>query len=89
MVPHGAVEEALQKVAETDEPCVAVVSISDEAKGEQLAVCYTQQAGDPESLISRLRSTGLPNLWIPRVTNFFHISELPGVSGIPAPKTPQ
>jgi len=77
MVPHGAVEEALQDVAETDEPCVAVVSISDVTKGEQLAVCYTDQAGDPETLISKLRKLDLPNLWIPRAANFVRIPELP------------
>jgi hypothetical protein len=71
------VEEALQKAAESEEPCIAVVSIGDAAKGEQLAVCYTDRAGDPESLVSKLRSLGLPNLWIPRATNFFRIPELP------------
>ncbi|MEN7973558.1 MAG: MFS transporter, partial [Verrucomicrobiota bacterium] len=77
MVPHNAVEEALQQIAETDEPCIAVVGIADAAKGEQLAVCCTEQAGDPETLVSRLRKLGLPNLWIPRVPNFFRIPELP------------
>ncbi len=77
MVPHGAVEEALQRASKSDEPCVAVVSISDTAKGEQLAVCCTEKAGDPATLISKLRKLDLPNLWIPRVTNFFPIPELP------------
>ena len=77
MVPHGAVEEALQNATETDEPCVAVVSIVDEAKGEQLAVCYTDKAGDPETLISKLRKLKLPNLWIPRAANFIRIDVLP------------
>lgn len=77
MVPHGAVEEALQQVSESQEPCVAVVSIEDKTKGEQLAVCCTDDAGDPETLISKLRHLELPNLWIPRATNFFHIPKLP------------
>ncbi len=77
MVPHGAVEEALQKACGSDEPCIAVVGMADETKGEQLAVCYTDKAGDPESLIQKLRSLGLPNLWIPRAANFFHIPEMP------------
>ncbi|MDZ8118416.1 MFS transporter [Pontiella agarivorans] len=77
MVPHGAVEEALQQVAESEEPCVAVVGVEDRAKGEQLAVCITPAAGDPENLISKLRNLGLPNLWIPRAANFFHLPELP------------
>jgi acyl-[acyl-carrier-protein]-phospholipid O-acyltransferase/long-chain-fatty-acid--[acyl-carrier-protein] ligase len=77
MVPHGAVEEALQQAAETDEPCVAVVGVSDETKGEQLAVCFTEKAGEPEQLITKLRNLNLPNLWIPRPANFFRIPELP------------
>ncbi|QBG46676.1 MFS transporter [Verrucomicrobia bacterium S94] len=77
MVPHGMIEEALQQVADTEEPCVAVVGVEDQTKGEQLAVCYTPAAGDPETLISKLRGLGLPNLWIPRAANFFHLPELP------------
>ena len=77
MVPHGAVEEALQAASEMDEPCVAVVGKTDAAKGEQLAVCYTEQAGDPHVLISKLRNLDLPNLWIPRPANFVRIPELP------------
>ena len=77
MVPHGAVEDALQAAAEADEPCVAVVGKTDAAKGEQLAVCYTNKAGDPEMLISKLRKFNLPNLWIPRAANFIRIPELP------------
>ena len=77
MVPHGAVEDALQQAAGSDEPCIAVISIEDETRGEHLAVCYTEQAGDPATLISRLRALGLPNLWIPRAAHFFRIPELP------------
>ncbi|MBN2685054.1 MAG: hypothetical protein JXR40_07230, partial [Pontiellaceae bacterium] len=77
MIPHGAVEEALQKACGTDETCVAVIGIADNTKGEQLAVCYTDKAGDPEGLIQKLRTLGLPNLWIPRAANFFRIPEMP------------
>ncbi len=77
MVPHSKIEEVLQQASESDEPCVAVVGIADETKGEQLAVCCTEKAGDPETLVAKLRKTGLPNLWIPRAANFFRIPELP------------
>ena len=77
MVPHGAIEEALQHAAETDEPCVAVIGKADPAKGEQLAVCYTDRAGDPQILISKLRKLNLPNLWIPRPANFIRIPAIP------------
>ncbi len=77
MVPHSAVEEALQQAADTDEPCVVVVGKADEFKGEQLVVCYTNQAGAPETLVEHLRNSGLPNLWIPQPDNFICIPELP------------
>jgi acyl-[acyl-carrier-protein]-phospholipid O-acyltransferase/long-chain-fatty-acid--[acyl-carrier-protein] ligase len=77
MVPHSAVEDVLQQATGSGEPCIAVVSIEDLTKGEQLAVCFTDKAGDPETLISKIRSLGLPNLWIPRAANFFHTPELP------------
>ncbi len=77
MISHGAVEEALQNATGSDESCVAVVSKTCEVKGEQLAVCYTDQAGDPKLLISKLRKLDLPNLWIPCAANFIRIPELP------------
>ncbi len=77
MIPHSAIEEVLQEVSRSENPCVAVVGIADETKGEQLAVCYTTEAGDPETLYASLKKSGLPNLWIPRTANFFCIQELP------------
>ena len=77
MVPHDAIEEALQKATDASEPCIAVTGKAHETKGEQLAVCYTEAAGDPRELVSKLRKLGLPNLWIPRPVNFFQTSELP------------
>jgi acyl-[acyl-carrier-protein]-phospholipid O-acyltransferase/long-chain-fatty-acid--[acyl-carrier-protein] ligase len=77
MVPHGAVEEALQNASGCDDPCVAVTGKTDAVKGEQLAVCYTDKAGDPDVLISKLRNSNLPNLWIPRAANFIRIEALP------------
>lgn len=77
MVPHSAIEEALQSLTGCDEPCVAVLSKTDPAKGEQLAVCYTDKAGDPEALHAGLKKTGLPNLWLPRPADFIRVPELP------------
>lgn len=75
MVPHGIIEQALQDATDAEQPCIAVVSIAND--GEQLAVCYTKAAGAPEPLISALRKLNLPNLWIPRIANFFFIQALP------------
>jgi acyl-[acyl-carrier-protein]-phospholipid O-acyltransferase/long-chain-fatty-acid--[acyl-carrier-protein] ligase len=77
MVPHGTIEEALQTVSGAEEPCIAVVGIPSAEKGEQLAVCYTDKAGDPDTLLSKLRKLDLPNLWIPRPANFLRIPEIP------------
>ena len=77
MVPHGAIEEALQQSCGTNEPCVAVVSTPDDAKGERLVVCHTPLAGDAERLFQALRSSGLPNLWIPSRNLFVAIPSIP------------
>lgn len=76
MVPHGAIEEILQKAAGTEEPCVAVVGVQGD-RGEELAVCCTPQAGSPDELHSALKAGSLPNLWIPRRNRFVQIDELP------------
>jgi acyl-[acyl-carrier-protein]-phospholipid O-acyltransferase/long-chain-fatty-acid--[acyl-carrier-protein] ligase len=77
MVPHGAVEEALQQACGTSEPCVAVVSEQDAAKGERLVVCYTPQAGSADLLYQSLKQSGLPNLWIPSRASFLAIPGIP------------
>jgi acyl-[acyl-carrier-protein]-phospholipid O-acyltransferase/long-chain-fatty-acid--[acyl-carrier-protein] ligase len=77
MVPHGAVEEILQNACGTDTPCVAVVTVSDTTKGEQLAVCYTPEAGDADILHAILKNSRVPNLWVPRRDLFFPVSEFP------------
>ena len=77
MVPHGALEEVLQPRNADAEPCVAVVSSHDLAKGERLMVCYTDEAGEPETLRKKLVKHGLPNLWIPALKNFVKISRMP------------
>ncbi len=77
MVPHGAIEEALQKACGFSDPCVAVVGLADGARGEELAVCYTPQAGDAEALFAALKRSGLPNLWIPSRANFIPIAGIP------------
>jgi acyl-[acyl-carrier-protein]-phospholipid O-acyltransferase/long-chain-fatty-acid--[acyl-carrier-protein] ligase len=54
-----------------------VVGIEAGARGEELAVCYTPQAGDAETLFAALKRSGLPNLWIPSRANFFPIAHIP------------
>jgi acyl-CoA synthetase (AMP-forming)/AMP-acid ligase II len=77
MVPHGALEEAMQKACGTCEPCVAVIGTEDALRGEDLVVCYTPQAGTPDTLLAALKRSGLPNLWIPSRHNFIGIERIP------------
>jgi acyl-[acyl-carrier-protein]-phospholipid O-acyltransferase/long-chain-fatty-acid--[acyl-carrier-protein] ligase len=76
MVPHGAIEEILQKACGAEEPCVAVIGVPGE-RGEELAVCCTPQAAEPDILHAILKDSGLPNLWIPRRSNFVTVEKLP------------
>ena len=69
MVPHGTVEDALRKVMQlidSAEIKVAVASIADSAKGEQLVVLHVDDV-DVEAIRTALSAEGLANLWIPKV----------------------
>jgi len=69
MVPHGTIEEALLKVLKLTgsfELKLAVSSIADAAKGEQLVVLHIDEL-DAESTRAALAAEGLANLWIPKV----------------------
>ena len=77
MVPHGALEAALQTACGIDEPSVAVVGLPDDGDGEALAVCYTPRAGNADTLLAALRRSGLPNLWIPSRDAFVRVAGIP------------
>ena len=77
MVPHGAIEEVLQRASGTTEPCAVVIGVPDETQGEYLVACITPQAGDVEKLYQALKESGLPNLWIPSRAHFISIPEIP------------
>ncbi|MGF1483264.1 MAG: MFS transporter [Opitutales bacterium] len=68
MVPHGTIEEAIQKAfgLEGEETaCVAIASRNVADKGEAL-VLFTTKEIEREELARKLAEAGLPNLWIPR-----------------------
>jgi acyl-[acyl-carrier-protein]-phospholipid O-acyltransferase/long-chain-fatty-acid--[acyl-carrier-protein] ligase len=77
MVPHGAIEEVLQRASGTTEPCAVVIGVPDETQGEYLVACLTPQAGDVEKLYQALKESKLPNLWIPSRAHFISIPEIP------------
>ena len=77
MVPHIAIEEKYLHALGTMERVVAVTSVPDEKKGEQLVVCYLEDAGDVETLDRIIRESDLPNLWKPRKENHLKVHDLP------------
>ena len=77
MVAHIAIEEVLQQAAACDDPCVAVTSVPDEKKGEQLVVLYLEQAGEMEALQAAVEGSNLSNMSKPRKDNYIKIDALP------------
>jgi len=77
MVPHGMVEEKLHEAAGVTEITFAVTGAPDPRKGERLIVLHTLPADRLEDVLKRLPQLGLPNLWLPRANQFFHVDQLP------------
>jgi acyl-[acyl-carrier-protein]-phospholipid O-acyltransferase/long-chain-fatty-acid--[acyl-carrier-protein] ligase len=77
MIPHLGVEEVLTKVLDTHEHIVAVTSLPDEKKGEQLVVLYVDEVVNPAKLRDAADKSNLPNMWKPRADNYFAIKEMP------------
>ena len=72
MVPHLRIEEAIG----LDGACV-VIGVPDAQRGERLAVLYTTSDTEPVTMIDRLRTAGLPALWIPKKENFYRVGAIP------------
>jgi len=77
MVPHIKVEEKLQELAGATEQRFVVSGVPDGKKGERLVVLHTLAPDELKATIDRLGESGLPNLWVPRPNQFFHVDELP------------
>ncbi len=77
MVPHGRVEEELEKILATGELLVAVAGVPDERKGERLVVLHGKLPVAVEELHAKLAASGLPRLWVPRRDDFFEVEEIP------------
>ena len=79
MVPHVRVEEAIANLIGVggEYPRVAVTSIPDARKGEQLVVLHTVLDKSASEICRELRQTGLPALWIPSPGNFRLVEDLP------------
>src|SRR5580658_3823199 len=77
MVPHIKIEEKLHELAESAEKIFVVTAVPDGKKGERLVVLHTLAPDALKPVLEKLSSSGLPNLWIPRANQFYHIDELP------------
>lgn len=77
MVPHVKIEEKLHELGDLTEMSFLVTGIPDAQKGEKLVVLHRLSDDQLKELLPKLSACGLPNLWIPRPNQFFHIDEFP------------
>ena len=77
MVPHGKVEEALHEAYGSEIRVFAVTSVSDERKGESLAVVHTISPDEISQIIEKMNDMGLPNLFIPKKDRFLKVEMIP------------
>lgn len=75
MVPHGSVEDAIQRLF--PEARCAVTAIADERRGERLVVFVSGVDQTPGDVWSALLQTGLPRLWLPKREDLRVVNELP------------
>jgi acyl-[acyl-carrier-protein]-phospholipid O-acyltransferase/long-chain-fatty-acid--[acyl-carrier-protein] ligase len=77
MVPHIKIEEKLHEIAGVTEQTFAVTGVPDESKGERLVVLHTAIESKLKDIQEKLGTAGLPNLWVPRVNQFYRVEKIP------------
>lgn len=77
MVPHVKVEEKLHETLGTTEIAFVVCGVPDPKRGERLVVLHTLPEHRLMDLLKKLPQLGLPNLWVPRPNQFFHVDAIP------------
>ena len=77
MVPHIKVEEKLHELAGLNEQAFVVAGVPDDRKGERLVVLHTLPTEKLQECLEKLPQMDLPNLWVPRANQFFHVDALP------------
>jgi acyl-[acyl-carrier-protein]-phospholipid O-acyltransferase/long-chain-fatty-acid--[acyl-carrier-protein] ligase len=77
MVPHIKVEDKLHELAGATEQSFVVTGVPDGKKGERLVVLHTLPAEKLKECLEKLTRADLPNLWIPRDNQFFHVDGFP------------
>ena len=77
MVPHELVEQKILSALKLDaqaERVIAVMGVTDEAKGEALVLLSSIEI-DSQQLRTALREAEVPNLWVPRTIR--RVEEIP------------
>ncbi|MCI0499945.1 MAG: MFS transporter, partial [Planctomycetales bacterium] len=77
MVPHMTIEEVAIQGLNLHEPALAVTSVPDEKKGEQIVILYDRQKVEGDTLYKVLSQSDLPKLYIPKRENIIGIDEIP------------
>ena len=80
MVPLVAVEDAYLDGLGTHvegEHVVAVTSVPDARKGEELVVLYLEASGNPAALHKIITESNIPNIWKPKRGNYIKIDSMP------------
>lgn len=77
MVPHMAVETAIQEATLTNEQNVAITSLPDVRRGERLYVIHTPLNMTPQEVNRRLTAGTMPRLWIPAAEDFIEVEAIP------------
>jgi acyl-[acyl-carrier-protein]-phospholipid O-acyltransferase/long-chain-fatty-acid--[acyl-carrier-protein] ligase len=77
MVPHIKIEEKLHELAGVTDQSFVVTGVPDGKKGERLVVLHTLPEEKLKECLEKLANADLPNLWVPRANQFFHVDSLP------------
>ena len=77
MVPHVAVEEIYLQSLDTTERVVAVTSVPNPKRGEELVVLHLDKAGSGEKLHKIIAESELPNMWKPKPSNYIKVESIP------------
>ncbi len=77
MVPHMTIEEVCMQGLNIHEPVLAVTSVPDEKKGEQIVILYEKEKVDVDALFYVLAESDLPKLYIPKRENIIQVEEIP------------
>ena len=77
MVPHIKLEEIYMDGLGSEERVVAVTSVVNEQRGEDLVVIYDQSKVSAEQLGEIMSRADVPNLWKPKPGNYFAAGSIP------------